>query len=195
MKKLFSKKVLLVILLVLMIGGSSTYLFVFKKTGSENNSNSEQTEIKVDSLMGYIGGESNYSKFNTLVGMFDSGKYLTENEAGLEPSLIVFAPNNSAFSKEEMKPFESLGADSKDKIKLYHMAKVYPEAQGASPSLELSDGKSIQTLLGRELLVKKQEDGFVIIDGKGREAAVDKKFATSNKGDRIYFIDNVLLFQ
>jgi len=196
MKKFFSKKILVVILLLLFIGGgAAAYLMVFKKSDSTKQLNAEQTEIKVDSLIGYIGSQSNYSKFNTLVGMFDFSKYLTKNESGLEPSLVIFAPNNNAFSKDDMKPFETLSADSKDKIKLYHMAKAYPDVLGAKPNLELVDGKSFQTLVGREITVKKRDNGYIVIDGKGREAFVDSKYATSSKGDRIYFIDNVLLFQ
>ena len=196
MKSLFGNKIFIIgLIFVLLAGAGGAYFFIYKKDGATSQDASRKTEVKVDSLFGYIGSESNYSKFNTLVGMFDSSKYLTKNEAGLEPSLMVFAPNNEAFSKDDMKPFDSLNALSREKVRLYHMAKIYPLSQGVAASLELADGQKIVTLSGKDLLVKKTDASITIIDGKGRDAIVSQKYAVSAKGDRIYFINNVLLFQ
>lgn len=195
MKKIFKNKLFIISLILVVLGGvAGTYLFVLKPKDSTNTS-IEQKEIKVDNLLGYIGSESSYSKFNALIGMFDSSKYLTKNEEGLEPSLLVFAPSNDAFSDEDMKPFESINAAAREQVKLYHMAKIYPSAVGAQANLELSDGMKIVTLSGRDLTIKKSDSNFIVTDGKGRDALVSSKYAISNKGDRIYFIDNVLLFQ
>lgn len=194
MKKLFGKKVVIILIFIALLGGGATYWFVLKPS-SKPTKQEGPIITKVDSVFGYIGAESTYSKFNSLVGMFDSGKYLVKNQAGLEPSLIVFAPNNDAFAKEDMKPFDSLPLASRDQIKLYHMAVIYPEAQGQSANLELTDGKKIKTILGRELIVNKKGDNVTITDGKGRETSVSNNYAVSAKGDRVYYLDKVLLFQ
>lgn len=194
MKKLFRKKVLLILLAITLLGGGAVYFFVFRDTAS-NSINAEPVEIKVDTVFGYIGSESTYSRFNNLIGMFDSAKYLAKNETGLEPSLIVFAPSNDAFDKEDAKPLDNASASSREQIKLYHLARVYPSTETTNPNLELTDGQKIVTLSGRELFVSKKDDFFMVTDAKGREATVSKRYATSAKGDRIYFIDQVLLFQ
>lgn len=195
MKKLFKSKVFIVlIILILIVGGAGTYFFVFKSKKSTSTTVG-QKEIKVDNLLGYLGSETNYSKFNELVGMFDSVKYLVKNTEGLDPSLMIFAPSNDAFSKEDMKPFELINASARDQVRLYHMAKIYPSAAGSQANLELTNGQKINTLSGRELTVTKTDTSFTITDGKGRDAKVSSKYAVSPKGDRIYFIDNVLLFQ
>jgi uncharacterized surface protein with fasciclin (FAS1) repeats len=151
--------------------------------------------MKVETIFGYIGSETSYSKFNALVGMFDSEKYLVKNDSGLEPSIIVFAPENSAFDKSDMKPFDTLSSSSRDMLKLYHIARIYPASSTVSASLELVDGQKIPTLAGKELTIKKTDSKIVVIDGKGREANVNAMYAITPKGDRIYFIDSVLLFQ
>lgn len=194
MKKLFRKKIILVVLAVLLIGGGAGYFFLFRNSGG-TGSVVEPTEIKVDTVFGYIGSESTYSRFNTLVGMFETEKYLTKNDDGLSPSLIVFAPTNEAFEKDDVKPLETLNSVGKDQIKLYHMAKIYPASTTESAKVELSDGQKITTLSGREIFISKKADSFIVTDAKGREAKVSKKYAVSPKGDRIYFIDQVLLFQ
>lgn len=195
MKKIFGNKIVLIILAVLLIGGG-VGAFVLLSGGSEKQQDLAAQKInKIDTVFGYIGAESNYSKFNNLIGMFDSGKYLTKNEANLEPSLIVFAPNNNAFDKDDMKPFESLTAAAKDQVKLYHMATIFPENATTTANLELTDGRKIKTLLGRELTVTIKNGTVYITDGKGRDSTVSKDYAVSNKGDRIYFVDQVLLFQ
>lgn len=194
MKKFFTKKLIVVVLLLLVAVGAGTYFLVFNKSNNDSG-NKVITEIKVDNLLGYLGGESDYSKFNALVGMFDSSKYLLKNEAGLEPALIIFAPNNQAFEQEDMKPFDSMGAESREKIKLYHMAKIYPADSNSKADLELKEKQKIVTLGGRELLVAKDADMTTITDAKGRDAEVSTKYAVSSKGDRIYFIDKVLLLQ
>lgn len=196
MKKIFKNKVFIFLLIILILsgGGAGAYFLIYKKKNTTTAS-VEQKEIKVDNLLGYIGSQSDYSKFNTLVGMFESGKYLTKNDAGLEPGLIIFAPDNSAFAKDDMKPFDSMSATARDQIKLYHMTKIYPSAVGAAADLSLKDGQKIITLAGRELTVKKTETTTTITDGKGRDAVVSNKYAVSAKGDRIYFVDSVLLFQ
>lgn len=195
MKKIFNKKTLIVALIILLVGGGvSSYLFIFKKSNN-NSSTQANAEFKVDSVFGYIGSEANYSKFNALVGMFDSAKYLVKNEAGLEPSLVIFAPENNAFEKSDMKAFDTLSASGRDQLKLYHIARLYPATAGASANLDLTDGQKIQTLAGKEVIVKKEANNITITDGKGRQANVSAKYASSSKGDRIYFIDSVLLFQ
>lgn len=194
MKKLFRKKVLLILLAITLLGGGAVYFFVFRDS-TTSNTTAEPTEIKVDTVFGYIGSESNYSRFNTLIGMFDSTKYLTKNDAGLAPSLIVFAPDNEAFDKDDAKPLDSINASGREQIKLYHLAKIYPASETVGPDLELTDGQKIVTLSGRELFISKKENNFVVTDAKGREASVAKRYAISAKGDRIYFVDQVLLFQ
>lgn len=195
MKKFFGNKLVLILLAVLVIGGG-VGAFVLYSGGSEKQQDPTAPKVnKIDTVFGYLGSESNYSKFNGLVGMFDSAKYLAKNEANLEPSLVVFAPNNEAFNKEDMKPFDSLAVAAKDQIKLYHMATVFPENATTAANLELTDGRKIKTLLGRELIVINKDGAIKITDGKGRDASVSRDYALSNKGDRIYFIDNVLLFQ
>lgn len=195
MKKFFGNKLVLILLAVLVIGGG-VGAFVLYSGGSEKQQDPTAPKVnKIDTVFGYLGSESNYSKFNGLVGMFDSAKYLAKNEANLEPSLVVFAPNNEAFNKEDMKPFDSLAVAAKDQIKLYHMAAVFPENATTAANLELTDGRKIKTLLGRELIVINKDGAIKITDGKGRDASVSRDYALSNKGDRIYFIDNMLLFQ
>lgn len=195
MKKFFGNKIVLIVLAVLAIGGGAG-AFVLLSGGSEKQQDPAAPKVnKIDTVFGYLGSESSYSKFNGLVGMFDSAKYLTKNEANLEPSLIVFAPNNEAFNKEDMKPFDSLAVAAKDQIKLYHIATIFPENVTAAANLELTDGRKIKTLLGRELTIMNKKGVTTITDGKGRDALVSRDYAVSNKGDRIYFIDKVLLFQ
>lgn len=194
MKKFFGKKLVILLIIIALLGGGATYWFLLKPS-TKSDTQKGPVITKIDSLFGYIGAESTYSKFNTLVGMFDSGKYLEKNQAGLEPSLIVFAPNNEAFASDEMKPFDALPLAARDQIKLYHMAVVYPEAQGQTANLELSDGRKIKTLLGRELLISKKGEVVTITDGKGRDATVSSNYAVSAKGDRVYSINKVLLFQ
>lgn len=194
MKKFFGKKIVIIAVVSTLLISVAVFWFVLRPS-SKPSAQQGPTITKVDSVFGYIGAESTYSKFNSLVGMFDSAKYLVKNEAGLEPSLLVFAPNNDAFAKDEMKPFESLPLTARDQIKLYHIAVVYPDAQGQSADLNLTDGKKIKTLLGRELLVSKKDDSITITDGKGREITVSNNYAVSSKGDRVYYLDKVLLFQ
>lgn len=195
MKKFFKKKVVLILLVILLAGSGVAGYILFFNNSSGSTKTETVTELKVDSLFGYLGTETNYSKFNALVGMFDSAKYLVKNEAGLDPSLIVFAPGNAAFEKTELKVLESMNMSGRDQIKLYHIARVYPSAAGVSANLELADGQKVQTLLNREIVVKKDAQKTYLIDGKGRQANISSKYATTSKGDRIYFIDNVLLFQ
>lgn len=196
MKKLFGKKNLIISLLFVLLGGGvAGYFLIFNKNNSDADSSQTSKEIKIESIFGYIGTEANYSKFNALVGMFDSAKYLVSNDSGLEPSLIVFAPQNSAFDASDMKPYDSLSSGSRDMLKLYHMARVYPANETVNANLELVDGQKVLMLAGKEIIVKKIDSKTVIIDGKGRQANVDPKYATTPKGDRIYFIDTVLLFQ
>lgn len=194
MKKIFSKKILLIVLTLVLLGGGAGYVFIFRDS-TTNNVSTEPTEIKVDTVFGYIGSESSYSRFNTLIGMFDSTKYLTKNDAGLVPSLIVFAPINEAFDKDDAKPLDNINANGREQIKLYHLAKVYPASETQGANLELTDGQKIVTLSGKELFISKKENNLVVTDAKGREANIAKRYATSAKGDRIYFIDQVLLFQ
>ena len=195
MKKIFKSKIFIAVIILLVLGGGvGAYFFVFKdkKTASTTV---ETKEMKVDSLLGYIGSEGSYSKFNTLLGMFDSAKYLTKNTDGLEPSLLIFAPNNDAFSKDDMKPYDALSSAAKEQIKLYHLAKIYPSSASSQANLELSDGKKVTTLAGKELTIKKSDSVFYVLDGKGRQANISVKYAVTSKGDRIYFVDSVLLFQ
>lgn len=195
MKKILLKKKLLLIIAFLVVS-SSAIAYVFIKGDSSTSDGTSGPKItQVETLFGYIGAESDYSKFNSLIGMFDSSKYMVENEAGLEPSLVVFAPNNDAFNQEELKPFDAMTLSAKDQVKLYHIATIYPDSPEASVNLELSDDRVIKTLSGRELTVTKKNNNVVLIDGKGRESTVSKDYAVSPKGDRIYFIDKVLLFQ
>jgi len=196
MKRIFSKKVLLILIILALIGAGAGagYFFIIRNSGG-NSINTEPTEVKVDTVFGYIDSESTYSRFNTLVGMFESEKYLTNNEAGLSPSLIIFAPNNDAFDKDDAKLLDSINANGREQIKLYHIAKIYPLSETETSNLELADGQKIVTLSGRELLISKNQTNFVVTDAKGREANVAKRYASSTKGDRIYFIDQVLLFQ
>ena len=182
-------------MLILVLGAGVAGFALLRGESGESEGTTAPKVNKIDTVFGYIGAESNYSKFNNLIGMFDSGKYLTKNEANLEPSLIVFAPSNSAFDKEDMKPFELLTATAKDQVKLYHMATIFPENATSTANLELTDGRKIKTLLGRELTATVKNGMVYITDGKGRDSAVSKDYAVSNKGDRIYFIDQVLLFQ
>lgn len=195
MKKIFGKKIILILLIILLAGGGVAAYILLNRDGTEKIDSSAPVVNKIDTVFGYLGSESNYSKFNGLVGMFDSAKYLVKNDANLEPSLIVFAPSNDAFNKEEMKPFDSLSVAAKDQLKLYHMATVFPESETVSANLDLNDGRKIKTLVNRELTISNKNSVIKIIDGKGREALVSKDYAVSSKGDRIYFIDSVLLFQ
>lgn len=195
MKKIFGKKIVLILLIISLVGGGAAAFIILNGDSTEKIDNSAPKVNKIETVFGYLGSESNYSKFNSLVGMFDSAKYLVKNDANSEPSLIVFAPSNDAFNKEEMKPFDSLSIAAKDQLKLYHMAIVYPENGTTPADLELSDGRKIKTLVNRELTITSKNGMTKIIDGKGREALVSKDYAVSSKGDRVYFIDNVLLFQ
>lgn len=195
MKKFFGNKIVLIILAVVLIGGGAGAFLLLRGSSDKQQDPTAPKVNQIDTVFGYLGSESNYSKFNGLVGMFDSAKYLAKNDANLEPSLIVFAPNNDAFNQDELKPFESLTVAAKDQLKLYHMATVFPENATTAANLELSDGRKIKTLLGRELTVTNKDGKVTITDGKGRDALVNRDYALSNKGDRIYFIDNVLLFQ
>ena len=80
-------------------------------------------------------------------------------------------------------------------MRLYHAAIFYPNVDGTGPDLSLSKDQKIKTLSGRELLVSKVGSHFVLTDAKARAAKVDLTYQSDTKGNRLYFIDSVLLLQ
>jgi hypothetical protein len=120
---------------------------------------------------------------------------LVANAAGALPKLILFAPSNAAFAKDDVKPLLTTSEPAKEDLRLYHAAILYPAADGTGPDLGLSVGQKINTLAGRELQVSKQGAHFVLTDAKGRESTVDLTYMQDDKGYRLYFVNSVLLLQ
>ena len=194
-----SKKSLLLLLPVVILAAGLVYFIIWsgqKTTDALDNAKTEPVkEVKVDDILLTLKENKTLSEFNTFLGVADFGSRTVANEAGELPKLIVFAPTNAAFKKSDIAPLAVTPEPAKDELRFYHAAILYPAADGTSPSLDLAEGQNIQTLINRQLQVKKNGSSFILVDAKGRQAKVDRTYMTDKNGNRLYFIDSVLLLQ
>ena len=200
MKRLSKKKLGILIAVILLVGGAAAgYFLVLKKDSGPQDSDTVSAptkEKKVQNLFTYVSEEGSLSDFNAfLTSGTDLAAKVTANAAGALPQYILFAPSNEAFADAEVAPLAALAEPLKDELRQYHMVLLFPDANGTAPSLELTEGQRLSTVSGRELLIKKAGKKLVVVDAKGREAEIRSDYAVSDNGDRLYFIDKVLLLQ
>lgn len=195
MKLRVSKKVLFIVVPIVLIGAAAGGYFFLKKDNSKLSTvetPKSKTEEQVDDLFVYLNEQADHSKFAALTTGALIKEKLTPAAGGVAPQIMMFAPKDEAFSKEDVGVFNATGADERI---LYHYALLTPAADGTKPSLDLTDGERIATLAGRDLLVRKTATKTVLIDTKGREVVVGSPYIIDPAGDRIYPIDSVLLLQ
>lgn len=186
---------IIIILLVLAAGGAGFYIVQSGKDDKVVEDNSTPKETKVTDIIAALKTDTSYTSFNDFLGALDISAKIVPNQAGAAPKLIVFAPNKAAFEKDGAAQLANIPEALKDELRLYHMALLYPAADGTGPSLELSEGEKITTIVGRELTVRKKGSRFVLVDAKGNEALVNASYTSDDQGYRLYTIDSVLLLQ
>lgn len=178
--------VLLVALLVVGAAGAG-YWFYYRPNHSTSDSLPLATPKKVASIEEYIKTDKAASTFQAIT----ADVAVTNASGGEKPMLMIFAPLNKAFEGDELKSFSSLDTTAQAEIKQYH----YVTMAMAGASKGLSDGMHLNTMAGRELLVKTDGANTYLIDTKGRMAKVSKAYVDDQAGNRLYYIDNVMLIQ
>lgn len=196
MKRLFTSKKFLLILLLAVVAAAVAGYFLLRK--SESNTPQEeaiQQEVKADDLFAYLESDEKYSTFFEALELTDFTEKLAPKAPGLDPSFIIFAPDNDVYKSDEMKPYAALSAALKAELAQYHVVILHPATAEEKPSLELTDGKVLTTAAGREIIVKKVKNATVLIDVKGRQVKPVGRYVVDPKGNRIYFTDSALLLQ
>lgn len=195
-----SKKSLLLLLPIVLLAGGLAYFVIW--TGNKNNSALEGsgkvnqiTEVKVSDVLLQLTENASLKQFGDFMSATDLSTKFVADSNGALPKLVLFAPSNSAFNDDEVTPLDSTTEPAKEELRLYHAAIFYPAADGVAPDLSLSADQKIKTLAGRELTVTKTGSHFALTDAKGRVAKVDLTYQADSKGNRLYFIDSVLLLQ
>jgi uncharacterized surface protein with fasciclin (FAS1) repeats len=195
-----SKKSLLLLIPVVLLAGALVYFVIW--TGNKNDSALDESssqnqvkEISVPDIQLALKENASLKEFGDFMSATDLSTKLVANSAGALPKLVLFAPSNAAFKKDEIAPLASTPEPAKEELRLYHGAIFYPAADGTGPDLTLSVGQKIKTLSGREIMVSKKGSHFVLTDVKGRTATVDLTYFKDDSGNRLYFIDTVLLLQ
>lgn len=195
-----SKKSLLLLLPVILLAAGLVYFIIW--TGNKNDaaldessSQNQVKEVSVPDVQLALSENINLKEFGDFMSATDLSVKLTANAAGALPKLILFAPSNAAFKKADMAPLASTPEPAKEELRLYHGAIFYPTADGTGPDLSLSVDQKIKTLSGREIMVSKKGSHFYLTDVKGRIAKVDLTYLKDDSGNRLYFIDSVLLLQ
>ncbi|MEK7471920.1 MAG: hypothetical protein AAB624_01600 [Patescibacteria group bacterium] len=195
-----SKKSLLLLIPIVVLAGGLAYFVLW--TGNKNDSALDDAssvnqikEVKVADILLQLSENASLKQFGDFMSATDLSTKLVVDTAGVLPKLMLFAPSNAAFKKDEMIPLASTPEPAKEDLRLYHAAIFYPNVDGTGPDLSLSKDQKIKTLSGRELLVSKVGSHFVLTDAKARAAKVDLTYQSDTKGNRLYFIDSVLLLQ
>src|SRR5271155_4591240 len=147
-----------------------------------------------------VGGAPMYPSKNIIQNALNSKDHTTlvaaVKAAGLVDTLqgpgpfTVFAPTNEAFAKLPAGTVESLvkpeNKATLTKILTYH---VVPGKLEAS---DLTDGKTLKTVEGEELTVKKSGDMVMLIDAKGGSSMVTISNVNQSNGV-IHVVDTVLM--
>ncbi len=195
-----SKKSLLLLIPVVLLAGGLIYFIIW--TGNKNDSaldkagsQNQVKEVKVTDIILALKENASLKQFGDFMSATDLSTKLVANATGATPKLVLFAPSNAAFKGTDVTPLASTPEPAKEELRLYHAAIFYPSAEGVAPDLTLSDGQKITTLAGRELFVSKSGSHFVLTDAKGRTSKVDLIYLKDDKGNRLYYIDSVLLLQ
>lgn len=195
-----SKKSLLLLIPVVILAAGLVYFVIW--TGNKNDaaldgssSVNQVKEVSVPSVLLALTENANLKEFGNFMSATDISSKLVVNSAGVLPKLILFAPSNTAFKKTEAAPLASTPEPAKEELRLYHAAILYAAADGTGPDLSLSVGQKIKTLSGREIIVSKKGSHFILTDVKGRTSKVDLTYLKDDSGNRLYFIDSVLLLQ
>ena len=195
-----SKKSLLLLIPVVLLAGGLVYFVIW--TGNKNDSALDESssvnqvkEVSVPDIQLALKDNANLKEFGDFMSATDLSTKLVANASGALPKLVLFAPNNAAFKKADLAPLASTPEPSKEELRLYHAAIFYPTADGTGPDLTLSVDQKVKTLSGRELLVSKKGSHFYLTDAKARTAKVDLTYLKDDSGNRLYFIDSVLLLQ
>lgn len=200
MKGRFTKKKLLVagLLFLLVAGGGAGYWFFLRgdEAAPQTNEVVVSDEKKVTDLFQELSADSDYSKFYAFItGGTELTDKLVADANGQTPRYQLFAAPNDAFDAADVSGFETLTPAANDEFRQYYSA-VYPaDATGNPADLSLKDGQVITTIGGHQLHVKQHGKKFVVVDMKGREATVEKKYAVDASGNRLYYIDSLLLLQ
>lgn len=195
-----SKKSLLLLIPVVLLAGALAYFVIW--TGYKNDSAFDKAnnvnqikQVKVSDILLALKENQNLKQFGDFMLATDLSTKLVANAEGLLPKLVLFAPSNAAFKKTDIAPLSSTPEPAKEELRLYHAAIFYPISATVGPDLSLSVGQKIKTLSGREILVSKTGSHFVLTDAKGRTAKVDLTYLSDEAGNRLYFVDSVLLLQ
>lgn len=195
-----SKKSLLLLIPIVLLAGGLAYFVIW--TGNKNDSALDKAnnvnqvkEVKVTDIVLALTENASLKQFGDFMSATDLSTKLVANAAGAVPKLVLFAPSNAAFKKTDVAPLAATPEPAKEELRLYHGAIFYPSAEGIAPDLTLSAGQKISTLAGREILVSKVGSRFVLTDAKGRTAKVDLTYLKDDSGNRLYYIDSVLLLQ
>lgn len=186
---------IIIVALVLAAAGAGFFIIRSGDDDTEMEEVAVSVETKVADIFAVIGQDETYSGFKDFLGDVNFATDSVANEAGVTPKLVVFAPNNAAFEKDDVTALKDVPAAVKNELRTYHAAALLPAADGTGPNMDLSDGQKIATLSGRELHVKKVGSKVYLVDVKGREAAVSASYSTDDAGNRLYTIDSVLLLQ
>ena len=147
-----------------------------------------------------VGGAAMYPSRNIIQNAINSKDHTTlvaaVKAAGLVGTLegkgpfTVFAPTNAAFGKLPAGTVDSLvkpeNKATLTKILTYH---VVPGKLEAS---DLADGKTLKTVEGEELTVKRAEGNIWIVDAKGGSSLITISNVNQSNGV-IHVIDAVLL--
>lgn len=195
-----SKKSLLLLLPIILLAGALAYFVIW--TGVKNDSALDKAsslnqvkEVKATDILLALKENASLKQFGDFMSATDLSTKLVVNAAGATPLLVLFAPSNAAFKATDVTPLASTPEPAKEELRLYHAAIFYPSATGTAPDLTLSADQRILTLSGRELLVSRTGSRFVLTDAKGRTTKVDLTYLKDEKGNRLYYIDSVLLLQ
>lgn len=193
-------RILLIVLIMLVLGGggAAIYFFVIKKDDS-STSTSPVTKVeqdkKVDDVLTYLKSESSLSTFNTLISKIDFAKLQAPNQAGVKPKVILLAPDETAFSKDESKAILKLSDQLKDEVSRFHVVTITPTETNKEAELSLKDGDKLTTINNKTITVKQAANQTTFIDGKGRTAKAIFPKVIGNDGTVLIKIDNILLFQ
>jgi uncharacterized surface protein with fasciclin (FAS1) repeats len=147
-----------------------------------------------------VGGAAMFPSKNIIQNAVNSKDHTTlvaaVKAAGLVRTLegkgpfTVFAPTNSAFGKLPAGTVDNLvkpeNKTTLTRILTYH---VVPGRIGAS---DLTDGKTLKTVEGEQLTVKRSGDRVMIIDAKGGSATVTIPNVNQSNGV-IHVVDTVLM--
>jgi uncharacterized surface protein with fasciclin (FAS1) repeats len=147
-----------------------------------------------------VGGAAMFPSRNIIQNAVNSKDHTTlvaaVKAAGLVDTLegkgpfTVFAPTNAAFGKLPAGTVDTLvkpeNKAALTKIPTYHVVPGKLEAR------DLSDGKTLKTVEGEELTVKKADGKVMIVDAKGAMATVTISNVNQSNGV-IHVIDTVLM--